>query len=117
MAIGHEDALCRECGRCARGDRGRGTRRPRGRHGGGGWRRGIESTRSDLRRAARAAILAACSDKATVRRRAVLALAALDGDDVDAMLGVLLEDRDWQVRQAAEDLTAGFADDVTSGHP
>jgi len=49
-------------------------------------------------------VLAACSDRATVRRRAVLALAAFDGDDVVAMLRHLLDDRDLQVRQAAEDL-------------
>ena len=50
------------------------------------------------------AILAACGDKPAVRRRAVLALAPFDGDDVDAALRRALEDRDWQVRQAAEDL-------------
>jgi HEAT repeat protein len=51
------------------------------------------------------AVLAACRDKATVRRRAVLALAPFDGPDVDAALTAALTDRDWQVRQAAEDLT------------
>lgn len=50
------------------------------------------------------AVLAACHDKATVRRRAVLALAAFDGPEVDAALHAAREDRDWQVRQAAEDL-------------
>jgi HEAT repeat protein len=50
------------------------------------------------------AILAATSDKATVRRRAVLALAPFEGDEVEAALERALEDRDWQVRQAAEDL-------------
>ena len=50
------------------------------------------------------AILAATADKPAVRRRAVLALAPFDGDDVDAALRRALEDRDWQVRQAAEDL-------------
>jgi HEAT repeat protein len=39
-----------------------------------------------------------------VRRRAILALAPFDGADVDAALRTALEDRDWQVRQAAEDL-------------
>jgi HEAT repeat protein len=53
----------------------------------------------------RAAILAALGDKATVRRRAVLALAPFDGPDVDAALAAAREDRDWQVRQAAEDLS------------
>ena len=54
----------------------------------------------------RATILAALGDKATVRRRAVLALAPFDGDDVDAALSAALDDRDWQVRQAAEDQQA-----------
>ncbi len=49
-------------------------------------------------------ILAATEDVATVRRRAVLALAPFDGERVDAALRRALEDRDWQVRQAAEDL-------------
>jgi HEAT repeat protein len=50
------------------------------------------------------AILRATRDKATVRRRAVLALAPFEGDDVAAALERALSDRDWQVRQAAEDL-------------
>ena len=50
------------------------------------------------------AVLAACRDRATVRRRAVIALAAFEGPDVDAALRTALDDRDWQVRQAAEDL-------------
>lgn len=52
-----------------------------------------------------AAILAATTDKATVRRRAVIALAPFDGPEVDAALERARTDRDWQVRQAAEDLT------------
>lgn len=51
------------------------------------------------------AILAACADKPAVRRRAVLALAPFEGPDVDAALEAALADRDWQVRQAAEDIT------------
>lgn len=51
-----------------------------------------------------ATILHGCTDKPAVRRRAVLALAPFDGDDVDAALQVALTDRDWQVRQAAEDV-------------
>ncbi len=51
------------------------------------------------------AILAATNDKATVRRRAVIALAPFDGDEVEAALARAREDRDWQVRQAAEDLS------------
>jgi len=52
----------------------------------------------------RAAVLAACADRPAVRRRAVLALAPFEGPDVDAALERALADRDWQVRQAAEDL-------------
>lgn len=51
-----------------------------------------------------AAILAATTDKATVRRRAVLALAPFEGPEVDTALERARSDRDWQVRQAAEDL-------------
>ena len=55
------------------------------------------------------AIIAGTTDKPAVRRRAVLALAPFLGDDdvgrrVDAAIDRALEDRDWQVRQAAEDL-------------
>jgi HEAT repeat protein len=50
------------------------------------------------------AILAACVDKPNIRRRAVLALAPFDGPDVDLAIEQALADRDWQVRQAAEDL-------------
>jgi len=60
------------------------------------------------------AILQACRDRPAVRRRAVLALAPFiadgersDGgepDPVDAAIERALGDRDWQVRQAAEDL-------------
>lgn len=53
------------------------------------------------------AILVATSDKPAVRRRAVLALAPFDGPEVDAALRAALEDRDRQVRQAAEDLLPG----------
>jgi len=48
------------------------------------------------------AILAACSDKPAVRRRAILALAPFDGDEVQLALENALSDRDWQVRQNAE---------------
>ena len=50
------------------------------------------------------AILAATTDKPAVRRRAVLALAPFAGPEVDAALQRAMTDRDWQVRQAAEDL-------------
>jgi HEAT repeat protein len=52
------------------------------------------------------AILAATADKATVRRRAIISLAPFDGPEVDAALARASTDRDWQVRQAAEDLLA-----------
>jgi HEAT repeat protein len=51
-----------------------------------------------------AAILTACTDKPAVRRRAVLALAPFEGPEVDAAIERAAVDRDWQVRQAAEDL-------------
>jgi HEAT repeat protein len=50
------------------------------------------------------AILSGCADKPQIRRRAVLALAPFEGDDVTAAIDAALNDRDWQVRQAAEDL-------------
>lgn len=55
------------------------------------------------------AIIAGTTDKPAIRRRAVLALAPFIGDDdlgeaVDETIARALEDRDWQVRQAAEDL-------------
>lgn len=50
------------------------------------------------------AIIAACSDKPTVRRRAVLALAPFDDARIEPLLRKALEDRDWQVRQNAEDM-------------
>jgi HEAT repeat protein len=52
------------------------------------------------------AILAACQDQPSVRRRAVLALAPFEGPEVEAALVVALTDSDWQTRQAAEDLSA-----------
>ncbi len=55
------------------------------------------------------AILAATTDRPAVRRRAVLALAPFDGPDVEAALERARTDRDWQVRQAAEDLSEAGA--------
>ncbi|HEY5024916.1 MAG TPA: HEAT repeat domain-containing protein [Acidimicrobiales bacterium] len=49
-------------------------------------------------------VLVALKDKPAVRRRAAIALAAFDDPRVDMALRGCLEDRDWQVRQAAEDL-------------
>lgn len=63
------------------------------------------------------AILSACNDKPAIRRRAVLALTPFEGDPPDELAQGeddpdpvrqawerALKDRDWQVRQAAEDL-------------
>ena len=61
------------------------------------WARSATPTRCPV-------ILDACRDKPAVRRRAVLALAPFDGPEVDAAIDAALADRDWQVRQAAEDL-------------
>jgi HEAT repeat protein len=52
------------------------------------------------------AILQACTDKPAIRRRAVLALAPFAGAEVDSAIESALQDRDWQVRQAAEDIRA-----------
>jgi HEAT repeat protein len=61
------------------------------------------------------AILTACADKPAVRRRAVLALAPfIDGPDHEQVLEALqraLTDRDWQVRQSAEDIVPELADE------
>lgn len=54
------------------------------------------------------AVLRATHDVATVRRRAVLALAAFAGPEVEDALERLARDRDRQVRQAAEDLLHGW---------
>ena len=78
VAADHEDPLCREAAIAALGAIGDETGLP--------------------------AILAATGDKPAVRRRAVIALAPFEGEDVDAALQRALEDRDRQVRQAAEDL-------------
>jgi len=75
---GHPDHLCREAAVAALGALGHETGRP--------------------------SVLAGLDQRATIRRRAVLALAAFEGDDVEAALTRALDDRDWQVRQAAEDL-------------
>ena len=54
--------------------------------------------------AGRKAVLAALSDKPNIRRRAVLALVAFEGPDIDEALQQATHDRDWQVRDAAEEL-------------
>lgn len=78
IARSHDDALCREAAVAALGAIGD--------------------------RAGLPTILAALDDRATVRRRAVIALAPFEGDEVDAALEAARDDRDKQVRQAAEDL-------------
>ena len=78
IALDHDDALCRESAVAALGAIGDS--------------RGLES------------ILQATQDIATVRRRAVIALAPFEGQVVSDALEVALTDRDWQVRQAAEDI-------------
>ncbi|HEX7132635.1 MAG TPA: HEAT repeat domain-containing protein [Iamia sp.] len=77
LATGHDDALVREAAVAALGAIGDPAGLP--------------------------AVLTATGDKATVRRRAVIALAPFEGPEVDAALQRALDDRDWQVRQAAED--------------
>jgi HEAT repeat protein len=78
VATGHDDPLCREAAVAALGALGDPAGLP--------------------------AVLAATQDRPAVRRRAVLALAPFEGPDVDAALQRALADRDWQVRQAAEDV-------------
>jgi HEAT repeat protein len=51
------------------------------------------------------AVIAATHDRPPIRRRAVLALAAFEGPEVEAAIRHALTDPDWQVRQAGEDLT------------
>jgi HEAT repeat protein len=50
------------------------------------------------------AILAATRDKPAIRRRAVIALTPFDGPEVDEAQARARHDRDWQVRQVAEDI-------------
>lgn len=52
----------------------------------------------------RQAIIEALSDKPTVRRRAIVALASFEGSDIDDALDAAANDRDWQVRSAVEQL-------------
>jgi HEAT repeat protein len=53
------------------------------------------------------AVLAALADRPTVRRRATVALAGFDDPRVAPALRRAAEDRDWQVRQSAEELVDG----------
>ena len=52
-------------------------------------------------------MLHALDDKATIRRRATVALAGFDDPRVDVALRQASADRDWQVRQAADELLDG----------
>jgi hypothetical protein len=76
MVSSHEDARCRETAVVALGSLGKDS--------------------------SRATIVAALVDKPTVRRRAVVALANFEGDDIEEALDRAAEDRDWQVRSAVE---------------
>ena len=51
------------------------------------------------------ALLNAMGDKPSVRRRCVISLGAYESDLAQEAIERALSDRDWQVRQAAEDLT------------
>ncbi|HUY07671.1 MAG TPA: HEAT repeat domain-containing protein [Acidimicrobiales bacterium] len=53
---------------------------------------------------ARTTIIGALNDAVQIRRRALIALANFSGEDVRLAMEDRLTDRDWQVRQAAEDL-------------
>ncbi|HEY1738715.1 MAG TPA: hypothetical protein VGI86_08405 [Acidimicrobiia bacterium] len=56
--------------------------------------------------AALGVLLAAARDKPAIRRRAVIALSAFDDPAAERAIQDALTDRDWQVRQLAEDLLA-----------
>jgi HEAT repeat protein len=86
VAVDHRDARCREAAIAALGAIGE----PHG----------------------LAAVLQGLSDKPAVRRRAVVALAAFTGDDVDAALATAATDRDWQVREVATALLEVSRDDA-----
>jgi HEAT repeat protein len=77
-ATGHDDTRCREAAVAALGAIGDASGLP--------------------------AVLGALSDSPTVRRRATVALAGFDDPRVTPALRAASEDRDWQVRQAADEL-------------
>ena len=81
LAAGHDDARCREAAVAALGAIGDPA--------------GLD------------AVLGALTDRPTVRRRATVALAGFDDPRVGSALRRAAEDRDWQVRQAAEELDEG----------
>jgi HEAT repeat protein len=78
VATGHDDARCREAAVAALGAIGDPAGLP--------------------------AVLGALHDSPTVRRRATVALAGFDDPRVTPALREAAEDRDWQVRQAADEL-------------
>lgn len=59
-------------------------------------------------------VIAALEDRLPIRRRAILALAPFSGPKVLKAINHSLNDHDWQVRQAAEDLKAVFLPDITN---
>ncbi len=80
MASGHPDPLCREAAVGALGARADPT--------------------------TLATVISALEDRPAIRRRAAVALAAFDDPAADEALRSCLADRDWQVRQVAEELLA-----------
>jgi len=58
-------------------------------------------------------VIAALKDRLPIRRRAILALAPFSGPKVLEAINHSLNDHDWQVRQAAEDLKAASLTDLT----
>ena len=58
------------------------------------------------------AILAALEHRPTVRRRAAIALAAFEDPTAEEGLRRCLDDRDWQVRQVAEELLDDRGDHI-----
>ncbi len=79
LALGHADVRCREAAVAALGAIGDPAGLP-------------------------AVLDAAREDRPTVRRRATVALAGFDDPGVEPALRAAAGDRDWQVRQAAEEL-------------
>ena len=64
-------------------------------------------TKAEEKAARLPAILTATRDKPAVRRRAVIALTPFEGPEVEAAMRRARTDRDWQVREAAEQLGDG----------
>ena len=61
------------------------------------------------------AVIDALDDKPTVRRRATVALAGFDDPRVEPALRRAAQDRDWQVRQAADELMEDDAGEDDAG--